>query len=53
MTMSPTFLYTLALLFASFTPNANAGWRLEAASLLNARMDPLINPNGLALVSSM
>ena len=49
--MSPTLLSTLALLFVSFTQNANAGWRIEAKNLLTARMDPLVSPNGIASVS--
>ena len=52
-TMSPTLLSTLALLFISFTLNANAGWRIEGSNLLTARMDPLLYPNGIAPVSSM
>ncbi len=51
--MSPTLLSTLALLFVSFTHNANAGWRLEGCNLITARMDPLVSPNGIASVSSV
>ena len=51
--MAPTLLSTLALLVVSFIHNANAGWRIEAATLVNARMDPLVSPNGIASVSSI
>jgi len=51
MIMSPTLLSTLALLFVSFTHSANAGWLIQAETLLTARMDPLVSPNGIASVS--
>ena len=51
--MSSTLLSSLALLFVSFTHNANAGWRAEAYDLLIARMDPLRYPNAIAPVSLM
>ena len=51
--MSPTLLSTLALLFAVFTHNANAGWGMRTSNLLTARMDPLVNPGNLSSVSSI
>jgi len=53
MSMSPTLISTLALLFVSFAHNANAGWHMEMSLLLTARMDPLVSPNGTASVSSI
>ena len=49
--MSPTFLSTLALLFLSYTHDVNASWSMSARTLLTARMDPLVSPNGVASVS--
>ena len=49
--MSPTLISTLTLLFVSFAHNANASWRMDSATLLTARMDPLVSPNAVASVS--
>jgi hypothetical protein len=46
-------LSTLALVFVSFTQNANASWRMDSANLLTARMDPLVSPNAVTVVSSI
>jgi hypothetical protein len=51
--MSPTLLSTLALLFVSFTQNANASWRMDSSNLLTARMDPLVSPNAVTAVRSI
>ena len=51
--MSPTLLSTLTLLSLLFTHHANASWRMDASTLLTARMDPLVSPNAVASVSSI
>jgi len=51
--MSPTLLSTLAFLLVSSIHNANASWRMDTASLLTARMDPLVSPGTVASVSSI